>query len=68
MAKASEAHIGTTQAGKVLGLTARQVLNLIKDGILPAERIGRTYIIRPSDLSKVPEDRKPGPKPKERKR
>jgi excisionase family DNA binding protein len=58
--------IGTTQAGKVLGVTDRQVLNLIKDGILPAQQIAGSYIIRRADLAKVPKDRKPGPKPKKK--
>jgi excisionase family DNA binding protein len=56
--------IDSTEAGKILGVGRRQVLNLIASGVLPASRIGNSYIIRRSDLAKVPKSRKPGPKPK----
>lgn len=61
MAKAGDL-IDTTEAGKVLGIKRRQVLNLIASGTLPAQRIGNGHVIRRSDLAKVPKDRKPGPK------
>lgn len=54
--------ISVAQAAKSLEVGPRQVRNLIKDGLLPAEKIGTDYVIRRSDLEKVP-DRKPGPKP-----
>jgi excisionase family DNA binding protein len=55
--------ISVEQAAAVLGVTPRQVRNLIADGLLPAKKVGRDYIINRSDLDKVPKDRKPGPKP-----
>jgi hypothetical protein len=34
---------------------------LIYDGVIPAQRFGKRFIVRRSDLDKVPKDRKPGP-------
>lgn len=62
MAKAD--FISVEQAGKVLGVQARQVRNLIKNGILPAQQIGRAYVISRIDLAKVPKVRSRGPKAK----
>jgi excisionase family DNA binding protein len=66
MAKASvnSGLIGVPEAAKALGFTPRHVRNLIADGFLPAERMGRDFLIRHADLAKVPKDRKPGPKAK----
>jgi excisionase family DNA binding protein len=59
--------LSVADASEFLGVLPRQVRNLITKGLLPAERIGGTYIIRRSDLARVPKVRKPGPKPKPRK-
>ena len=56
--------LNVADASEVLGVLPRQVRNLITNGVLPAEKVGRDYIIRRSDLAKVPKDRKPGPKAK----
>jgi excisionase family DNA binding protein len=56
--------IGVVEAAELLGIQRRQVNNLIRDGRLPADKIGNAYIIRRVDLAKVPKNRKPGPKPK----
>jgi excisionase family DNA binding protein len=63
MAKKDEGRVTVADAAKALGVTPRQVRNLITGGILPAEKIGRDYIINRADLANVPKDRKPGPKP-----
>lgn len=55
--------ISVSEAAKALGLGERQVRNLCEDAILPAVKVGRGWIIKRSDLAKVPKDRKPGPKP-----
>jgi excisionase family DNA binding protein len=59
----AEELIGTAEAGRLLGMSDRQVLNYIRDGILPAKQFGGSYAIRRADLAKVPKDRKRGPKP-----
>ena len=56
--------LNVADASEVLGVLPRQVRNLITNGVLPAEKVGRDYIIRRSDLAKVPKDRRPGPKAK----
>ncbi len=65
MAKQDSSLIGVAAAADLLGVSPRQVRNLIKDGLLPAEKLGRDYVIRSADVAKVPKDRKPGPKPAE---
>lgn len=56
--------ISTIEAAQSLGVTAQQVRNLIASGALPAQKAARDFIIRRSDLAKVPKVRKRGPKPK----
>jgi len=56
--------IGVEQAAKLLHVGARQVRKMIASGLLPAQVFGGSYIIKRSDLAKVPKVRKPGPKPK----
>lgn len=42
--------ISTSEAGEMLGLNRTQVFRLIKAGKIPAEKIGRNYAIKRSDL------------------
>ena len=58
----------TTQAAAKLGISPRRVQEFIKEGRLPAQQFGRTYVINENDL-KLVADRKPGrpPKPKDEK-
>lgn len=51
----------TTQAAAQLGITPRRVLALIAAGRLPAQKLGRDWLIRPEDLElERVKDRKPG--------
>jgi excisionase family DNA binding protein len=52
-------YIGTKEAAERLKITPVRVQQLIRKGRLPAERIGRLYLIREEDLERVKE-RKPG--------
>jgi len=45
--------INTTQAAAALGITPRRVLALIQSGRLPAQKVGRAWIIKKSDLKLV---------------
>lgn len=56
----------TKQAAKTLGINDSRVRQLILSGRLPAQKIGRDWIIQEKDLKKV-SDRKPGRPKKERK-
>jgi excisionase family DNA binding protein len=51
--------INTAQAAARLGISRRRVLALITSGRLPAQKVGRDWLINPKDLDKVKE-RKPG--------
>jgi excisionase family DNA binding protein len=51
--------ISVTEAAAELGVTRARVHALIRDGRLPASKIGSQYVIQPKDLAKVRE-RKPG--------
>lgn len=55
--------LSTKEAAGVLGITVQRVHALIKESRLPAQKIGRDYIIDASNL-KLVEDRKPGRPPK----
>ena len=47
------------QAAEILGVHHSRVRVLIREGRLPAQKLGREWIIMESDLEKV-KDRKPG--------
>jgi excisionase family DNA binding protein len=51
--------ISTSEAAEKLGIHITRVQVLIREGRLPAQRIGRTYVIDEADL-KLVEDRKVG--------
>jgi excisionase family DNA binding protein len=55
----SEELLSTNEVAQKLGVTAIRVRALIRVGRLPAQKIGRDYIIKASDL-KLVENRKPG--------
>jgi excisionase family DNA binding protein len=42
--------VGTGKAAELLGVSENRVRQLINSGQLPAERIGRTFVIRRRDL------------------
>jgi excisionase family DNA binding protein len=58
--------IGTAEAGKRLGISQDRVRTLIKEGRLPATKLGRDYFMDPKDLALV-KNRKPGRPSKQRK-
>jgi excisionase family DNA binding protein len=43
----------TTEAASKLGVTVGRVQQLIWDGLLPAQKIGRDYVINEDDLKQV---------------
>ena len=49
----------TKDAAARLGVSQRRVIALIQDGRLPAQKVGRDYLIQERDL-KLVSDRKPG--------
>ena len=49
----------TSEVAARLGVTVKRVQAMIRDGRLPAEKMGRDYFIKEDDL-KLVEDRKPG--------
>lgn len=53
----------TKESAERLGVTVARVHQLINEGRLPAEKMGRDYFIKEDDL-KLVEDRKPGRPPK----
>lgn len=55
----------TRDAAERLGITVQRVHALIREDRLPAQKLGRDYLIKESDLALVAE-RKPGRPPKEK--
>lgn len=53
----------TNEVAGRLGVTMKRVQAMIRDGRLPAEKLGRDYVIKEQDL-KLVADRKPGRPPK----
>jgi excisionase family DNA binding protein len=45
--------LGTKEAAEKLGVSLRRVQQLIEQKTLPAQRIGRDYLIQEKDLNKV---------------
>jgi excisionase family DNA binding protein len=55
------ARVGTKQAAEVLGVSVRRVQAMIKQGLLPAKKLGRDWFINQTDLERVrATHRKPG--------
>ena len=52
--------IGTKEAAKRLNISLRRVQQLITLGTLPAQKVGRDYIVLESDLESVKVYGKPG--------
>ena len=52
----------TKQAEERLGVNDRRVTALIREGRLPAEKVGRDWLIREKDLAKVKDRRTGRPK------
>jgi len=42
--------ISTTEAAKILGISTVAVFKKIKSGALPAQKVGRNYVIDAKDL------------------
>lgn len=53
----------TKETAERLGVSVARIHQLISEGRLPAEKMGRDYFIKEDDL-KLVEDRKPGRPPK----
>lgn len=58
-------YVTTQEAAEKLGVSVRRVVALINSGDLPSSRVGRSHVIKESDL-KLVEDRKPGRPPKDK--
>jgi excisionase family DNA binding protein len=52
-------YLTTTEAAAILQVIPRRVRALIESGKLPAERIGRDWVIKPKDLDRL-KGRTPG--------
>ncbi len=51
--------LSTNEVAEKLGVTSIRVRAMIRNGNLPAQKIGRDYVVKESDLKFV-KDRKPG--------
>lgn len=60
-----EGYLTTKEIAKKLGVSVRRIVALINSGNLPSERIGRSHVIKESDLELIKE-RKPGRPTKEK--
>lgn len=63
MKKVKPTMLSVADAAVLLGVTDRQVRNLIKSGALPATKIGHVHVIQRADAEALPR-RRPGPKPR----
>ncbi|MDQ3064419.1 MAG: helix-turn-helix domain-containing protein [Acidobacteriota bacterium] len=59
--------IGTKEASGRLGISQKRVQALIKNGQLPAQKVGRDWLIKENDLEKVAERKVGRPAKKESK-
>jgi excisionase family DNA binding protein len=56
--------LSTSEAADKLGVTVGRVQQLIWDGLLPAQKVGRDYVINEDDLKLVEDRPKVGRPPK----
>ncbi len=57
--------LSTNEVAEKLGVTSIRIRAMIRNGNLPAQKIGRDYVVKESDLKFV-KDRKPGRPAKEK--
>lgn len=57
----------TTEAADRLGIKARSVVQLIRRGLLKAEKKGRDYLIEDSEVARYEHERRPQHRPKKAK-
>ena len=57
--------LSTKEASEKLGVSIRRVQQMITEGTLPANKVGRDFIILEKDLENVTVYGKPGRPPKE---
>ncbi len=58
-------YLTTQEAAEKLDVSVRRIVALINSGNLPSSRIGRSHVIKETDLELV-KDRRPGRPPKEK--
>jgi len=58
--------LSTSEAADKLGVTVGRIQQLIWDGLLPAQKVGRDYVINEDDLKLVENRRKVGRPPKDK--
>ena len=64
---ANEEYITVAQASELSGLSRRQIQWLLQNAVIVGVKLGRDWLVKPSAVTEyLKEDRKPGPKPKER--
>jgi len=51
--KAKKLHISVAELAKMLGISRVAVFNRIKKGQIPAEKIGRAYVISMADIDGI---------------
>ena len=56
----------TKKAAEIKGITERRIRQMIKDGVLKAEKLGRDWIIQDEELEKVQTHGKAGRPRKEK--
>lgn len=49
----------TTEVAGVLGLSRRRVQKLVKDGRIPARRVGRDYLVLRADVARFADSPRP---------
>ena len=60
--------IGSVEAARRLGVSVGRLTTMIRTGILPAQKIGRTWVLDEADVSRLAKlERKPG-RPRKKKR
>ncbi len=60
-----EGYVTTTEAAGIIGCVPRQVRQLLSEGVLKGERVGRDWLVFKESAEKYAKDRpKRGPKPK----
>lgn len=67
MARGNEAlldKLTTAEAAETLGITARSVARLIKQGVITAEKRGRDYLIPAAEVERYASERRPAHRPK----
>lgn len=59
--------IGTDEAAQRIGVSIRRLTAMIRTGIVPAQKIGRTWVLNETDVTRIAKQKRNPGRPRKKK-